>query len=212
MKKTISFVLALIMVLAAFAGCSKETAENGAPSSGNTADVSSFKTLGDIFNAVTEGQNQSSTYDTCYVYAFQIGDEYYRATANISEDVKAKLDSIDYSESDVMEKEQEILAPLAIDKLENLSENILSQEELDKLVGKKGEELFNDGWETGMGYNTETMEFWLDYNCFEYTVVFDGTVEEGDEFDETEALKPLTVKSVTLNGLGNATDIEMPEE
>ena len=49
------------------------------------------------------------------------------------------------------------------------------------------------------------MEFWLAKGPFEYTVVFDGKVENEDDFDfETDA-KSFTVKSITLNGLGDAT-------
>ena len=97
---------------------------------------------------------------------------------------------------------------MEIDKLENLSDTVIPQEELDKLVGKTGEELINDGWNAGMGYNLETMEFYLNKGAFEYTVVFDGKLENSDDFDEEEAIKPLVVKSVTLNGIGDATNVE----
>ena len=96
-----------------------------------------------------------------------------------------------------------------METMENLSNEIIPQEELDKLVGKTGEELFNDGWTDGSGYNLEDMEFWLNKGAFEYTVVFDGKVENYDEFDTEEGVKAFTVKSVKFNGLGDATNIEI---
>ena len=89
---------------------------------------------------------------------------------------------------------------------------MLSQEELDKLVGKTGQELLDTGWSDGYGYNLEEMEFWLDYGPFSYAVVFDDPVPESEyeTFDTETGIKDRHVVSAKFFMLGNgATDIEI---
>ncbi len=208
MEKTLSVILALVLVLALFASCSKGTA------TGDTAaSIDSLKTIGDILDLNLDGETQNATYESKYVYVFQIDDVYYRAIANIDETTSQAIFDLDFSDPDYEEKQKELISPLEIETLENISENILSQEEMDAFIGKTGEDLINAGWESGMGYNIESMEFYLDYKLFEYNVEFEGTVDYNeDDFDENEAIKPLVVKSISFNSIGDATNIEIPEE
>ena len=207
MKKTISLILALALVLAVFAGCSKKTDNGTNPSGNSSADVTSFKTIGDIINSGIESIQSANT-DKYYIYVFQIDQVYYRAIANLTPELSQSLFDLDFNDENYNKKLNDIISPLTIDKLENLNDTVIPQEELDKLVGKTGEDLLNDGWSSGMGYNLDTMEFWLNKGAFEYTVVFDGKLENSDDFNEEEAIKPLVIKSVTLNGIGDATNVE----
>jgi hypothetical protein len=207
MKKTISLILALALVLAVFAGCSKNTDNGTNPSGSSSADVTSFKTIGDIINSGIESIQSANT-DKYYIYVFQIEQVYYRAIANLTPELSQSLFDLDFDDENYDKKLNDIISPLTIDKLENLNDAVIPQEELDKLVGKTGEDLLYDGWSSGMGYNLDTMEFWFNKGAFEYTVVFDGKLENSDDFNEEEAVKPLVIKSVTLNGIGDATNIE----
>ena len=207
MKKTIALILSLILILAVFSGCVKNTDRETNPSVNSSADINSFKTIGDIINSGIDSIQSANT-DRYYIYVFQAGQEYYRAVSNITPEISQSLFDLDFDDKNYDSKLNKIISPLEIDKLENLSDTVIPQEELDKLVGKTGEELINDGWNAGMGYNLETMEFYLNKGAFEYTVVFDGKLENSDDFDEEEAIKPLVVKSVTLNGIGDATNVE----
>lgn len=207
MKKTIILILTFAFVLAVFAGCSQKTDNVTNPSDNSSADVSSFKTIGDIINSGIESVQSANT-DEHYIYVFQIDQVYYRAIANLTPELSQSLFDLDFDDKDYESKLKDIVSPLTIDKLENLNDTVIPQEELDKLVGKTGEDLLNDGWSSGMGYNLETMEFWLNKGAFEYTVVFDGKLENSDDFNEEEAIKPLVIKSVTLNGIGDATNVE----
>ena len=47
----------------------------------------------------------------------------------------------------------------------------------------------------------------MSHGPFAYTVVFEGTVKNAEDFEE-EDIKPLVVKSVTYSGLGNATSLD----
>ena len=99
--------------------------------------------------------------------------------------------------------------------IENLSAQIPSQETLDALIGKTGEELLNDGWTcegwTFEGQNLNELVFHLNHGPFAYDVTFDGTEDLPEDFDEAN-LNPLTVASITCSGIGDATAIEGPEE
>ena len=207
MKKTMALILSLVLILAVFSGCAKNTDRETNPSVNSSADINSFKTIGDIINSGIDSIQSANT-DRYYIYVFQAGQEYYRAVSNITPEISQSLFDLDFDDKNYDSKLNKIISPLEIDKLENLSDTVIPQEELDKLVGKTGEELINDGWNAGMGYNLETMEFYLNKGAFEYTVVFDGKLENSDDFDEEEAIKPLVVKSVTLNGIGDATNVE----
>lgn len=203
MKKIISLILAYALVLAVFTGCSNDSADNNS----NPADISSFKTIGDIINSGIESTQTANT-DKYYIYVFELDQVYYRAISNITPEIAQSLFELDFDDKDYDKKLNEIVSPLSIDKLENLTDTVIPQQELDQLVGKTGEDLLNDGWSSGMGYNLETMEFWMSKGAFEYTVVFDGKLENSEDFDEEEAIKPLVIKSVTLNGIGDATNVE----
>lgn len=213
MKKVISLTLALVLVLAVFAGCAKKTDDTNTPSGSSNASVDSLKTIGDILALNLDGEKQYATYGSKFIYVFEIDSTIYRAITSVDEATEQALFDLDYADPDHDKKMADIVSSLEIETLENLSENILPQEELDKFVGKTGADLLNDGWVTGMGYNADTMEFWLEYKSIQYTVVFEGSVDaEAEDFNEEEAIKPLVIKSVTYNGLGDATNIEIPEE
>ena len=79
-------------------------------------------------------------------------------------------------------------------------------------LGKTGAELFDSGWTTGMGYDLESMEFYLEYAPFMYTVTFEKQeqLENTDDFDEEAAVASLKVVSVSFSGLGNSAT-EIPE-
>ena len=164
--------------------------------------------MGDVL-ALDRETFQSALYDNVLVYAFELDGTYYRATTSISQDMAETLRELDFND----EKFIELVKPLAIEKMENLSEQILSQDELDALIGKTGQELLDEGWYSS-GYNLETMEFWMNYEPFVYTVTFDGEVakEDYESFDDEEDIKDLTVKSAKFMTLGEATNVETEAE
>ena len=211
MKRILSLLLVLIMTVFALAGCGGSGGESGGGSGGGSDEpvsVDSLKTFGDILSLDLE-ENQWAVYNGIAVYAFKLGDTYYRAKATISEEDAEKLFSIDFSDDDYEAQQEAILSPLVIDEIENLSDQMLSQEEMDALVGKTGQELQDAGW-TFSGHDLESMEFWMGYGPFIYSVFFDGEVAEADweSFDDEADTKDLTVKAVSFNMLGDATNIE----
>ena len=85
MKKALSVILALALVLCVFAACGKaESDNNETVPSGNTAvDVSSFKTIGDILNTEGAEYDQSAASDSSYIYVFRLDGSYYRAVCSV---------------------------------------------------------------------------------------------------------------------------------
>lgn len=215
MKKVISILLAIVLSVTMLAACGNSGNGSGSGSAsgaGSATDekavIESLTTLGDAI-ALESSEKQTAVYDGKAIYAFKLGDTYYRVRASISpEDEQAYMD-IDYMDDDYEEQQKKILSPLVIDQIDDLSLQMLSQEELDALVGKTGQDLQDAGW-TYSGHDLETMEFWMDYGPFDYTVTFDGEVTEAEyeTFDDEKDTGTMTVKSARFNTLGDATNIE----
>ncbi len=213
-------ILVLVLALAVLAGCAKKEEKGSEPQTkadntttttkeeAETLDLTKFQKLSDLFEY---DFCQSTASDSRYVYVFESDGIYYRALAKLTSEMCDKIWNLDYSATDHIEQEQKLVADLPIEKIENLSELIPTQEELNQWVGKKGSELMDAGWSCFMT-NTEDMTFWLNYGPFMYEVVFEGEVKDPMNFDEDEDMKNLTVKSVTYMDLGDASDILQEEE
>ena len=210
MKKTVSLVLAVAAVFLMLAACGPSGSSRAEESSASgTFDPAQLKTMADVFVYEDPDEPNEAYTDTDYVFVFQVDGEYYRAVAQLPEEVSAALWEIDFFDEDRDQKVKDLISPLEV-TVENLSEQIPGQEELDKLVGKTGQELFDDGWDYWY-YNLEDMEAGMNYGPFSYVVRFayDGEpMENTDDFDFYEEFKDLPVLSVTYDGIGDATNLE----
>ena len=207
MKKLTVFILTVAAVLLLLTACG-QSAENESDATGGI-DISQLKTLGDVFGYKDNGDFQEAYSTTSYVLVFNVEGVCYRVTAELPKDVSDAVWALDDSE-DKDQKAAELLAPVEISKVENLSENIPEQSELDKYVGKTGQELFDEGWSYWY-YNLDEMEAGLNYGDYNYKVRFDydgEPMENTDDFDFYEAFKDLTVSSVTFEGIGDAANPE----
>ena len=125
----------------------------------------------------------------------------------LCERCQEKIEKLDVTYDDYDLEMEKLVAPLKIGKAEDLSEQMLSPEEINALTGKTGEELLNDGW-TITGYDLDQVMFLMTKDVFEYQVFFEGAVENSEGFNENEAVKALVVREVQLEGFGDATNIE----
>ena len=219
MKNTIALLLSLALILgltacggsAALSASAAPEAENAESASAaqetqapEAADNAEFHTMADVF--AYDSDNYASGGDF-YIYVFEKDGIIYRATAKFPPDVSEKVAAIDIFDEQYDAMVREAVAPLEIEKLDNLTEMIPPQEELDALVGKTGQDLLDAGW-TIWSYQLDIMEFGLHHGPFAFTVVFDGELEMTDDFDEYAAIAPLTIKSVTYDGIGDGTETE----
>lgn len=214
MKKVLVFVVTIMIVFSVFTACGKHEADTE-PTTVISNDIP-FKTIGEALETEKgEASEQSAIYENAYVYVFEKDGTYWRLTADLSKETSAALSELDILADDYEEKEKELLYPLVVTKCENLNDQILSDEEMAAMVGKTGEDLINDGWTSGMGFNLDDMVFYMEHASFSYSVVFESeeTLENTDDFDVIEAIRTLKVKSVSFDGLGNsATNISSEED
>ena len=219
-KTILSTLLAALLLLTCF-GCAQSqdapatsaNAQTAPATSANAQTAPTYATVGELLADTKVNHEQRATFLNRYIDAFELNGVYYRAVATLTDEQEQAIFDLDWNDPDHDAKEAEILNPIAIDSIENLTEQIPAQAELDKLVGKTGKDLLDEGWSCG-GYNLDDMEFWMSKDPFSYSVIFDSNgdkPENTDDFDAEEAIQSYTVKSVTYQGLGDATNI-FPEE
>lgn len=214
MKKTLVWSLALLLILSLLAGCGQTGGSGGSTAAetaaSGTAAIEGFKTLGDApALGTTEGEQYAMT-QGWFIYAFTLDGTHYRVIAQMPEDVYNEAFDLDWSDEDHDAKLQELISPIEIVRYENLDDMIPAQEELDVYVGKTLQDMFDEGWYNS-GWNLEDMVFWMNHGPFNYAVAVEGTVENYDDFDE-EDMGPLVIKSVTYEGLGDATNVAMDDD
>ena len=202
MKKMITVFMAVLMLFA-FTACGGASGEGEAASD---FDFEAPETVGDLL-ALEPSNMHQSTEDNTFYYGMEMDGSYYRFKAEMTQEQCDALFDIDYAADDAAEQEAAILSDLVITDRQKLDDQILSQEDLDALVGKTGQELLDAGWTPGYGYDLEAGEFWLFYGPFCYTIGFDGEFEESDDIiDDEDYFKDHTVTSATFNSLGEISN------
>lgn len=205
MKKVMILLLAMLMTFA-FASCGAGSSGEDGGDPAADFDFEAVETIGDLM-ALNPENMQWGTNDKDFVYGFELDGSYYRFKAEMTQEQYDALNAVDFSADDAQEQQDAIISEFKITDRQQLDDQILSQEDLDALVGKTGQELLDDGWTPGYGYNLEDGEFWLYYGPFCYAVRFDGEFEENDEiYDDAEYFKDRTVTSAEFDSLGDVTN------
>ena len=189
MKKVLILLCAALLV-----GCAKQTAV--VPETAVGEPEEDILTLGEVLGEHAE--LYSSAYnEEQYVCVFEKDGEIMRAVARQTPEAYQALRSGD----DV----GEALAAMEMEKVEDLTAGMPKQPELDRLVGKTGGELLDDGWEIvgHSSYNDfeSATVFYLVNGLYSYTVSFEEAISADGDFIEAEAMRPLTVASVTCDGV-----------
>ena len=175
---------------------------------GKHVDLDAVKTLGDLLGLPEVG---TSLTGTTYVYAFEQDGCTWRAICDVPEETAQAIFDLDFDDPDYDKKLSELIAPLPVKVIENLTENIPSQQEANQYLGKSGQELIDDGW-TVHYYNLDELQFKMTYGIYSYDITFEGKIKDPDSFNEDTDMGGLTVKAITCSGVGDATYVEMPEE
>ncbi len=175
---------------------------------GKHVDLDTVKTLGDLLGLPEVG---TSLTGTTYVYAFEQDGCTWRAICDVPEETAQAIFDLDFDDPDYDKKLSELIAPLPVKVIENLTENIPSQKEADQYIGKTGQELIDDGWTVGF-YNLDALQFNMTFGIYSYDITFEGKIKDPESFNEETDMGGLTVKAITCSGVGDATYVEMPEE
>lgn len=166
-------------------------------------DIGDVKTIGDVLALPTYGYSSGMNK---YVYSFELDNTVYQAIAVIDDDTREKLFDLDMDDPDYDRKQNEMIAPLPVTEIINITGQIPAQADLDGYVGKTFGELFDEGWSCS-GWSGDEKVVYLDHTYFSYEAGFD-VPENMDDFDE-EKLAGLTVRSMTYTGIGDASYIDM---
>lgn len=167
-------------------------------------DISSLKTLGDVMAIESEGQ--SSTWnEEHYVYVTNANGAPLRAVVDLTPEIYSQIEELDFLDEEYDQKLNDIIGGLELVSLDDYSDQVPSQEELDALVGKTGQELLDDGFTfsaLSMYGGDETVAEY-EKDLFRYEITFDGTVDgDADSFDGS-LVTELPVVSAGFIGLSD---------
>jgi len=206
MKRIICLIAAAIMAVSMLAGC----VQNGGNTSAGISAIESLKTLKDAFDLKIEDGTQVARCGDYLVYAFELNNTWYRVISELTADASEELDKLDWSADDFDQKMKSIVSSLNIIRYENVSDMIIPQAELDKLVGKTVGELFDSDWYSS-GWDLEKPSFSIGNSGIVYEMTVNETIENTGDFEEDDLL-PLTVKSLKFNYVSDATNIELDDD
>lgn len=161
-------------------------------------DIKDAKTMADVLALPSNASSMSEHY---YALHFELNGNEYRAVSFIDKDTAAKVFALDFDDPEYDKKHNEIIAPLPIDRIDNLTEMIPSQEEMDKSIGKTAGELLDEGWRF-YWCNLQDKQLGMTNGLFSYTLGYEGELQPGIEADE-ETVRPLKITSVGYDGLGD---------
>ena len=196
MKKYLIIALAVIMMVLAVS-CGSQPAEKAEESS------TEIKTLGDVFALETQDFQDLLDKDI-YGCAFTYEGRMMRVVADVPEELYEKIDKLDMSDYEKYEKDKrELLSKVEVKLSEDITDQILGEEDLEALKGKTGKELLDDGFE--YQYYSGDNQFAMNKGLGQYFVTVEGKVDESKtEENGAEAISDLKVTEVMFTGFSDA--------
>lgn len=209
--KAVATVLCLALSALPLAACSGQQAneDTSAPSEQAAAlDTSSWKTLGDALATQTDSMS-SGWDDNYYVAVFHAGDSVVRVVAKMTSEASDKLDAVDWLAEDVDEQVAAAVGSLELVSAEDLTPEIVSQDELDSLKGKTGQDLVDAGWTYSeyFMYGGDQTGAIFERGLLTYSFTFDVTTPEEATDDGGASIMDATITEAEFQGAANsATD------
>ena len=208
MKKLLTLLLAAVMVFA-LAACGN----SAAPAGSAEAQSGEITTLGDALRMGRETQYVGSWNDEQYVYVFDNNGVPTRVAAPMTAELVEQMESVLFSDAEEDEKDAKVLEIIGgqpVTSVEDLTSEMLSQEELDALVGKTGQELLDAGW-TDQGSHWDGgdgLVVEMTQGIFDYEIHFNESAEFAEDQSAEEVIPDLTVKSAAYYGFADCiTDL-----
>ncbi|MBE6818693.1 MAG: hypothetical protein E7517_06005 [Ruminococcaceae bacterium] len=208
MKKTISIILAIAMLLCLFTACGTQKVEvDSTDITAADSLVNSFKTISDAVNCKQATYNQWASVDKWFFYVFDIGASTYRVRAAFDGEIPDDFFENDFTTDEGKAAINKLAGSLAIEKAENLTANMPKQEDVDKFVGKKGQAMLDAGWRTA-GIDFENKVVFMRYGAYGCDVAVEEAMKETEDYDEEALFKGATIKSVTNIDIEDAAYME----
>ncbi len=205
MKKAIYLVLTLCLVfsLTACGGSSEGSASGGSDAP---------KTLADVY--AIESDDFMEAYDPEYYACYYSADGVYtRVAADMPEGLYDQIDAISYEDETRDEQVKELLGPVEIKQVDDISALRPSDEACAELVGMTAKELQDAGYEMSY-YSTFDGQIMVnatkDYGAYMFT--FDGELKDDDPdwLDKIADLKAVEVATQGLDYTVLNADFVMP--
>ena len=198
MKKFFYVVLAFFIAFVTI-GCSKSS--DGASSAGSGD--GSYKTMADAFAVETRERGLTFGEDFC-IYVFYDQEKPMRVVCKMTKELYDQAAAaMMEDEPGEIDKQAEILGPLEVIRTDDLSKDQVTQEELNQLVGKTGQDLLDDGYKPVDHNFDEETAFYLEKGYHRYRFVFNETVKDHEDFDHEKEIAGLTVKKASYDMLGS---------
>lgn len=213
-KKVVTAALCLALSAVPLAACSGQKADGAAdggasaPSAQAAIDPSSWKTLGDALSVQTESMSAGWD-DNYYVTVFRAGDSVVRVVAKMTPEASEKIDAMDWTRDDIDQQLIEAAGALELVSAEDITDQVLTQEELDKFVGKTGQDLVDAGWTFAnyFMYGGEETAATFENGSLAYSFTFDVTTPEDATEDEGASVMGATITQAEFQGpADSATD------
>ena len=204
MKNRSAWILALcaMLLLVGCAGTSQpESTQPAAQAAQQTVEAGTnelgIATLGDVLAIDPDARYTSSSY--YFIYVLQKDGTYYRAVAELTDEVSEAIDALDFFADDYFEQVEAIIAPLPVIEVRNLSAYIPA--DMDQWVGKSGAEMMQDGYEvTGYSFYEEFNNFYVTKGLCEWEVaVNEPQPQDDDNYDADAGFAATTIRSVTFS-------------
>ena len=150
----------------------------------------------------------------CYVVIVNIADRYIRVVAQADPETIQRRDELYQSEDfeDMFARLDELSAALPVSYTEDLTEAILSQDELNAFVGWTVKDLTDKGWELsshGYGGPLDEVSFTMSRDLFDYEFAMNESADLYMERSYEEAFEDFSVKSVSFAGISyHAIDLQ----
>lgn len=213
-KTVAALTLALSLAAAPLAGCGAQPTPSGTATSDAAAqataasvDVSGWKTLGDALATSPESLGTASN-DEYFIGVYETGDgAFFRVVATMEPEVDEQLGELDFSDDDYDKQFAEVAGGLELVSAEDITDDLIPQEELDALVGKTGQQLIDEGFAFDSYYfygGDEECGAEMDKGPFSYGVTFAATVTEEQYEDEGASIMDAKAKSAERIGVSDS--------
>lgn len=163
---------------------------------------SPFGTIQELIDVLGEDESLSySVMDNRLYAACRKDGRHYQVSAPLSQEDRAAFDALDIFDDDYEQKVYEIIGKLTIDDCIDITDGILSQEEMNSFVGKTAREMMDAGFEdSGWSAFEDEVYLFLTAEYMEYTVKLtpDESFDAAGEF-ELEDLLDFPVEKVEFN-------------
>lgn len=160
-----------------------------------STDIATWETLGDVFAAAEE--DPSYGYDEgTYVAVVSVNGRRVYVTARMTPEVYEALCGVDVTASDATKKAEDALSPLELTTVEDITDEVLPQAELDALVGKTGKDLVDEGFAFSsylMYGGEEGTIASFDKGYYSYEITFAASTPESDAEDGGASVMDATV-------------------